>query len=150
MGRGRLGFRVFPCSILLLHQALAAAPGELPETEEPPSPRLGYAQKKGSLGKRRWAEATEAEVAERDRWEECDACGRWVNLGRPAEHGGELAAPCPGCGVQVGSFILYLQPRKGNGPFGPAQCQLAVSSRGCGVKDCISLQLPYPLRFAAS
>lgn len=40
-------------------------------------------------------------MAARDRWEECDACGRWVNLGRPAAPGAELAAPCPGCGAQA-------------------------------------------------
>ena len=72
-------------------------PGEL---EAPPSPKPWHG-KKGGAGKRKWAEVAEAEVAERDRWEECDACGRWVNLGRPAAPGAELAAPCPGCSVQA-------------------------------------------------
>ncbi len=77
---------------------VAPPPCELADLEEPPSPRP---HKKGGQGKRKWAEAAEAEVAERDRWEECAACGRWVNLGRPCERGGELAAPCPGCGARV-------------------------------------------------
>ncbi|KAK9814732.1 hypothetical protein WJX72_010670 [[Myrmecia] bisecta] len=44
------------------------------------------------------ADDPEDENPDRDRWEECEKCGLWVNLGKGA---GAISGPCEGCGETV-------------------------------------------------